>query len=294
MDAYNDPKAEADLGVYDKEFDLPPLHACSGSESGCFEQVGQSGTGALPFPRSETEREAKEAICVAEKAGESKLQLKRREEACAELVEAEGWAVEISTDIEVAHAVCQNCRILLVEASTAAYPNLEAGEETAVRLGASEVSNSWGGAQEGSSGQAFDHPGMVITAAAGDDGYLNWTEVEAAAQAQSKGEARAYFVGADYPAASPDVVAVGGTKLLLSEGIRQQRDRLERGPQPRRRKPRRRWGRVQRLLQRPTLAASRPGLVPGGLRIQTRRGRRRRGRRSLHGSGRLRLGPNRP
>ena len=58
---------------------------------------------------------------------------------------------------------------------------------------------------------AFDHPGTVITASAGDDGYLNWTM---AAEAEAAEEA--YYSGADYPASSPHVVAVGGTRLSLS------------------------------------------------------------------------------
>jgi hypothetical protein len=232
VDAYNDPKAEADLNVYSKAFDLPSVHACSGSESGCFEQVSQSGTGALPFPKTELAREVEESVCVTAKAKESKLELKKREEACDELVEAEGWAVEISTDIEVTHAICQNCKILLVEADAPIYTDLEEAEETAVRLGATEVSNSWGGPQEGSSGQAFDHPGTVITAAAGDDGYLNWTEAEAAEEARKEGTETGYFVGTDYPATSPDVVAVGGTKLTLAGGIRQSENVWNEDPNP--------------------------------------------------------------
>ncbi len=47
---------------------------------------------------------------------------------------------------------------------------------------------------------AFDHPGVVITASAGDDGYLNWLE-----------EPRSAY--ASFPASSPHVVAVGGTRL---------------------------------------------------------------------------------
>ncbi len=221
IDAYNDPKAEADLGVYDKEFGLSAMHACGANEGGCFEQVSQSGTGALPFPRNEAAREAKETVCVTEAAKENETELEKREEACTELVEAEGWAIEISTDIEVTHAVCQNCKILLVEASVPSYPDLEAAEETAVRLGATEISNSWGGPQEGASGQTFDHPGIVITAAAGDAGYLNWTEIEAAEKAKLEDRESGYFPGADYPAVSPDVVAVGGTKLILAGGVRQ-------------------------------------------------------------------------
>jgi hypothetical protein len=222
VDAYNDPKAEADLKVYSEAFGLPVMHKCSGSESGCFEQVNQSGTSPLPFPETEAARKLEETVCDAPaKTKESKLEREKREEACDELVEAEGWDVEISTDIEVAHAICQNCKILLVEANTAVYKELEEAEETAVRLGASEISNSWGGPQEEASGQAFNHPGTVITAAAGDDGYLNWTEAEAAEQAKKEGGESGYFVGADYPAASPDVVAVGGTKLTMTDGLRQ-------------------------------------------------------------------------
>jgi hypothetical protein len=232
IDAYNDPKAEADLNVYGNAFGLPAIHKCSGSESGCFEQVSQAGTSELPFPKTETERETKETVCLTEKAKESKRELERREAACAELVEAEGWAVETSTDIEMAHAVCQNCKILLVEASVPSYSDLEAAEDKAVELGATEISNSWGGPQEGSDGKAFDHPGTVITAAAGDDGYLNWTGIEAAEKAKQEGGETGYFAGADYPAVSPDVVAVGGTKLTLSDGVRRSESVWNEDPSP--------------------------------------------------------------
>jgi Subtilase family len=185
VDAYDDPNAEADLEVYDHEFGLLP---CTEANS-CFEKVNQLGeTG---HPPSAGSKQAKE--------------------------EASGWALEISTDIEVAHAVCQNCHIRLVEANSAAYPNLEAAEETAVKLlHATEVSNSWGGEEPPIESLAFEHPGTVITAAAGDDGYLNWTEAEAA-----KANNESYYAGADYPASSPHVVAVGGTELTLAAGARQ-------------------------------------------------------------------------
>ncbi len=227
IDAYNDPKAEADLSTYSKAFALPPIHRCGTGESGCLEQVNQDGGGLLPFPQSEEARLAKETVCVTERAGETKLDLKRREEACDELVEAEGWAIETSTDIEMAHAICQNCKVLLVEASEPSYADLEEAEETAVRLGATEISNSWGGPREGASGRAFDHPGTVITAAAGDDGYLNWTEAEAA-----EADKEAYYAGADYPASSADVIAVGGTKLNISGGVRQSETVWNEDPDP--------------------------------------------------------------
>ncbi|HEY5287614.1 MAG TPA: S8 family serine peptidase [Solirubrobacteraceae bacterium] len=232
VDAYNDPKAEADLSAYSSAFPIPALHKCAGSESDCFEQVSQTGTGQLPFPKNELEREAKETVCVTEKANENEAELERRIAACDELEEAEGWTVETSTDIEMAHAVCQNCKILLVEASIPSYRDLEKAEEEAVELGATEISNSWGGPQEGSNGSAFDHPGTVIAAAAGDDGYLNWTGIEAAEKATQEGRESGYFAGADYPAASPDVVAVGGTKLTMSQGTRRSESVWNEDPSP--------------------------------------------------------------
>jgi hypothetical protein len=212
VDAYNDPSARTDLEAYESEFGLTKCPAASNS---CFEQVNQQGGNALPFPENEAARRTELATCE-----NRHKPVREREAACENVAEAEGWAVEISTDIEVARAVCQNCKILLVEASAPSYRDLEEGEETAVKLGATEISNSWGGPQEGSNGDAFDHPGTVITAAAGDYGYLNWTEAEAAEAAKQANEQTNYFVGADYPASSPDVVAVGGTKLTLEDGTR--------------------------------------------------------------------------
>ncbi len=221
VDAYNDPEAEADLGVYDEEFGI---EACTEAD-GCFEKVNQQGEpGHPPFPTSEAEREAELAVCE-----NSKTPKEKREAACAVVQEAEGWAVEISTDIETANAICQkHCHIVLVEATSDSYEDLEAAEATAVRIGHTaeqtpvcgteacdtEVSNSWGGSEPelpfGDS-PAFDHPGTVIAASAGDDGYRNWTE---AAEAEAAKET--YYSGADYPASSPHVVAVGGTHLGLS------------------------------------------------------------------------------
>jgi len=86
----------------------------------------------------------------------------------------DGWSLETALDIETAHAICQNCHIILVEADESEEAPLEAAEDTAVRLGAGEVSNSWGGSEPLTDSEAFNHPGTVITFAAGDRGYLNW------------------------------------------------------------------------------------------------------------------------
>jgi hypothetical protein len=172
VDAYDDPSAEADLATFDNQFGLP---SCTEAE-GCFRKVNQAGN-AAPLPPWKGESSEK------------------------------GWAEEIATDIETAHAVCSSCHILLVEASSSSYADLFAAEDAAAALGANEISNSWGGSEPLADSPAFNHPGVVITAASGDSGYLNWL--------------REFGHYADYPASSPRVVAVGGTRLLQSAGTRE-------------------------------------------------------------------------
>lgn len=103
-----------------------------------------------------------------------------------------GWAQETALDLDMVSAMCPNCRILLVEASTASYAALATAENTAVRLGAHAISNSYGGGESGSSyyESAYNHSGIAITASSGDSGY-----------------------GVEFPASSPHVTAVGGTTL---------------------------------------------------------------------------------
>ncbi|KUL24484.1 S53 family peptidase [Streptomyces regalis] len=108
-----------------------------------------------------------------------------------------GWAQEISLDVDMASATCPNCNILLVEASSASMENLGTAVNEAVKLGAKYVSNSYGGSESSSDASYdssyFNHPGVAITVSAGDSAY-----------------------GAEYPAASRYVTAVGGTKLSSS------------------------------------------------------------------------------
>ncbi|MFC9683719.1 peptidase S8 [Streptomyces sp. NPDC056948] len=112
-----------------------------------------------------------------------------------------GWAGEISLDLDMASAVCPNCHIALVEAKSASMANLGTAVNEAVGLGAKYVSNSYGGGESSSDAtydsSYFDHPGVAITVSAGDAGY-----------------------GAEYPAASKYVTAVGGTRLATSSSSR--------------------------------------------------------------------------
>jgi subtilase family serine protease len=95
----------------------------------------------------------------------------------------------------MASAICPKCNILLVEADDAYLTSLGAAVQTAARLGATVISNSYGGSDlpDSSYGQAYNHPGIPITASTGDNGY-----------------------GVSFPASSAYVTAVGGTSLRSS------------------------------------------------------------------------------
>ncbi|MFJ2578016.1 putative Ig domain-containing protein [Kitasatospora aureofaciens] len=112
-----------------------------------------------------------------------------------------GWAGEISLDVDMVSAVCPNCHILLVEADSATMDNLGTAVNTAVSMGAKYVSNSYGGPEDAtdttSDSSYFNHPGVAITVSSGDSGY-----------------------GAQYPAASQYVTAVGGTSLNRASNAR--------------------------------------------------------------------------
>jgi len=111
-----------------------------------------------------------------------------------------GWAEEISLDLDMASAICPNCHILLVEASSNSFANLATAVDQAAALGATVISNSYGGGEysgEVSDQAHFNHPGVAITVSSGDGGY-----------------------GVEFPAASQYVTAVGGTTLTRASNTR--------------------------------------------------------------------------
>jgi subtilase family serine protease len=159
-DAYDDKTAEADLSTYRATYGLP---ACT-TAIGCFKKVNQNGVqGSYPGNN-------------------------------------QAWALEVSLDLDMVSAVCPNCHILLVDATNNSSANLYKAENTAAGLGATEISNSYGGSESSadpSNNTFFNHPGIAVTASSGDSGY-----------------------GVQFPAASPYVTAVGGTSLKRSTGGR--------------------------------------------------------------------------
>ncbi|WP_405820297.1 carboxypeptidase regulatory-like domain-containing protein [Streptomyces sp. NBC_01390] len=110
-----------------------------------------------------------------------------------------GWALETALDLDAVSAACPACNILLVQGDSASLDDLGTAVDTAVRLGAKYVSNSYGLPGEGALQTAYDHhyehPGVAVVASTGDTGHVqNW------------------------PATNPNVVAAGGTRLTRAAG----------------------------------------------------------------------------
>ena len=152
--AYNDPDAASDMVAYRSQYGIA---ACTVANK-CFAQVSQTGsTTSLPGT-------------------------------------AAGWNAAVSESLDMISAICPNCHILLVEASSPAITDLGTAENEAVTLGAKFIDNDWYAAESPAETSwdtsYFDHPGVVITAPAGDGGNMT-----------------------SYPAASQYVTAVGGTTL---------------------------------------------------------------------------------
>jgi hypothetical protein len=156
VEAYDTPALETYLNDYRREYGLG---SCT-TANGCFRKVGQSGS-AKHLPASGV---------------------------------LSGWDLEATLDVDMVSAACPSCRILVVEADGQGFDQLASAEDTAVRLGAAVVSNSYGAREDGfslSDAKAYEHPGHVIVASSGDYGYS----------------------AAAFPAILPSVTAVGGTQL---------------------------------------------------------------------------------
>jgi parallel beta-helix repeat protein len=118
-------------------------------------------------------------------------------------VGTDNWEVEEELDVEWAHAIAPGAQIILVEANSQSLSDLMASVATAAaQPGVSVVSMSWGftegqsvfAADEANYDSVFNVPGVTFLASTGDYGASD----------------------PQYPAFSPNVVAVGGTSLNLN------------------------------------------------------------------------------
>ncbi len=137
----------------------------------------------------------------------------------------EGWAGEIGLDLQAVRGICHRCRILLVEADSDSDADLAAAVNRAAAMGATEISNSYGGTEKDPNNTkrvvaAYDHPGIVITASTGDGGWYDWDGVNEGADPDNTPE---------IPAAYDSVVGVGGTSLFVDAHGRREGERVWNG-----------------------------------------------------------------
>jgi len=175
IDAYGYAAIESDLAAYRSNYGLP---ACT-IASGCLKVVNQDGA-VSPLPLDPPPDD--------------------------------DWTIETALDMDMVSALCPTCKILVVQANDNSGNGLLFGQATAVSLGATVISDSWGGPEAAppndpaDAEQFFDQPGVAIFVSAGDAGYND--------QFSTNG------TGPDYPGTSAHVISVGGTHLVKDTSTR--------------------------------------------------------------------------
>ena len=162
VDAYGYTALESDLAAYRTQYGLP---ACT-IANGCLKVVNARGQ-TTPLPANPPAND--------------------------------DWTVETALDVDMASAACPKCKLLVVQADNAG-DTLLSSQAIAKSLGATVISNSWGGPEQaGTPATAqesnFNQAGVTIFVAAGDNGYNDAGQ------------------GPDYPGTSAYAIAVGGTAL---------------------------------------------------------------------------------
>ena len=167
VDPGNDPTIASDVQAFSKQFGLPLFNTTGANQPGVptFKVVNEHGsTNPLTLPNDDFDA-----------------------------------AVEISLDVEWAHAIAPKANIVLVEAVS--FNDIFIAENYARSIpGVVVVSNSWGG-NEFLGEQSFDN--SFIT----PPGHVPETFVFSAGDSGGP---------ASYPSSSPNVLSIGGTKLNLS------------------------------------------------------------------------------
>ncbi|HEX8849965.1 MAG TPA: S53 family peptidase [Gemmatimonadaceae bacterium] len=134
VDAYDDPKAEADLGVYRSQYGLP---ACT-TANGCFRKISQTGGTAYPKANASWSQE-----------------------------------ISLDLDMASAICpTCKI--LLVEASSNSFANLSAAVDQAAKTPGVVAISNSYGGseyASETTDEAHYNHPGIAITVSSGDNGY---------------------------------------------------------------------------------------------------------------------------
>lgn len=172
VNAYDPPNVEADLATFDKQFGLPACTIASGCLTKVFSCSGVQCNHLNPNPDPND-------------------------------LAYEFYGLEIALDVQWAHAIAPQAKILLVEANPTGNggPTLDdllGGVKVALTHNVNVVSMSWGG-------------GEFSTEAADEDGHFTASHVTFFAASGDSGH------GVIYPAASPYVMSVGGTRLNVDK-----------------------------------------------------------------------------
>ncbi len=170
VDAYGYTNLASDLATYRSHYGLP---ACTVA-NGCLKIVNQNGA-TSPLPSNPPQND--------------------------------DWTGETALDVDMASAACPKCKILVVLADDDQGDGLMIANSTAASLGATVISNSWGGPESSydsiaSAETYFDHPGVAIFVATGDNGYNDGGQ------------------GPDFPSTSAHTIGVGGTSLATANNTR--------------------------------------------------------------------------
>lgn len=161
--AHHDPLLERDLAVFSQRFGLPQCTAAQG----CLRQIPGPSIDASGKPRPAQDKEGTHSY------------------------------LEVSMDIEWAHAIAPGAKLIVVEAPRSTWEDFTAAVDVAVASGATVVSLSL------AEPQRPEHKEMYLR--------LNRHFQDTRASYVSAGGDHAH--GARWPASSPDVVGVGGTTI---------------------------------------------------------------------------------
>jgi len=160
VDAFNYPNAESDLNVFSKTFGLP---TCT-TASGCLKIIKAASDASLDLSKMQTD--------------------------C-------GWSTEAALDLQWAHAIAPNAKLVFVQANSNnnndLYAAVAKATDAVVEAGGGQISMSWGSDESDTDANlnSVFKSGVLYFASSGDTGGQ-----------------------LEYPAASPAVISVGGTGFL--------------------------------------------------------------------------------
>jgi subtilase family serine protease len=204
VDSYGSDTIGHDLHVYDQAFGLPPM--CGEEGVTCapgmptFSQLTIQGSPATKAPPSTSNSPGQE--------------------------DKSAWALEVSLDVETAHAMAPGANILLVHTPTAetlgvqGFPQMMAAEDYVVKHGLAQViSQSFASAEEAfGSARSLQNlryafvdaaaNGVTVFGSTGDFGTANEGK-----QPVGQGGSTIPFATVEWPASDPLVTGVGGTYL---------------------------------------------------------------------------------